>query len=171
MLIFVMGIFFMLHLSDIILLGDPRLRQICDPVIPQEIPSLMETIAGMYNIIVEFQEKYKAGRAIAAPQVGCMKRFVCMNVDKPIVFFNPRFSHKSSEKFILWDDCMSFPDLLVKVSRHQAVTMQYYDMNWIKQSIIFEGDLSELFQHELDHLDGILAIDRALDKESFKWRG
>ena len=160
----------MLHLSDIILLGDPRLRQICDPVIPEEIPFLMETIEGMYNIIKEFQEKYKAGRAIAAPQVGCMKRFVCMNVDKPKVFFNPLFSHKSSEKFILWDDCMSFPDLLVKVSRHQSVTMQYYDLNWNKQSTILEGDLSELFQHELDHLDGVLAIDRALDKESFKWR-
>lgn len=160
----------MLHLSDIILLGDPRLRQICDPVQLHEIPSLQDTINGMYNIIKEFQNKHNAGRAIAAPQVGCMKRFVCMNVDKPIVFFNPRLIAKSENTFVLWDDCMSFPNLLVQLRRHQEVTMEYYDEVWNKKQLILQDDLSELFQHELDHLDGILAIDRALDRNSYKWK-
>jgi len=57
----------MLHLSDVLLLGDPRLYEKCDPVKPEEIPGLAPVIAGMANIVKEFQAKYGAGRAIAAP--------------------------------------------------------------------------------------------------------
>jgi peptide deformylase len=65
------------------------------------------------------------------------------------------------------DDCMSFPNLLVKVKRYKKCTVQYLDMNWIPHTMVLEDDLSELIQHEYDHLDGILATMRAIDNKSF----
>ena len=65
---------------------------------------------------------------------------------------------------------MCFPDLLVKVKRHQRCGITYKDMEWKEQTMILEGDLSELLQHECDHLNGILAVSRAIDKFSFALR-
>ena len=62
---------------------------------------------------------------------------------------------------------MSFPELLVKVHRHQRCRITYSDENWKEQSMILEGDLAELLQHEVDHLDGILAVQRAINEKSF----
>jgi len=70
----------------------------------------------------------------------------------------------------VWDDCMCFPNLLVKVLRHKAIEIEYLDENWEKKSAIFKDELSELFQHEHDHLDGILCTMRAIDNKSFRWR-
>ena len=159
-----------MHLKDILLLGDPRLYEKCDPVHQEEIASLREVVDGMAQVILEFRAKYGAGRAIAAPQVGVMKRLVVMNIDRPIAFYNPVLYDFSTEMMEMWDDCMSFPNLLVKLSRHQRCKMKFRDANWKEQIWELEGDLSELLQHECDHLDGILATTRALDDHSFKWK-
>lgn len=160
----------MLHLSDIVLLGDPRLFEQCAPVAREEVPALQDTIAGMANIVREFRAKYGAGRAIAAPQVGVMKRLVVMNIDQPIAFFNPELFDCSTEMIEMWDDCMSFPNLLVRLKRHRFCKMRFRDMDWQEQIWELPEDLSELMQHEIDHLDGILATMRAIDSQSFKWR-
>jgi len=65
--------------------------------------------------------------------------------------------------FRLWDDCFSFPDLLVQVRRHESVTVAYLDADGRRRSVTGRGGLAELLQHEIDHLDGVLAIDRAVD--------
>jgi peptide deformylase len=70
----------------------------------------------------------------------------------------------------LWDDCMSFPDLLVRVKRYASFTLTYVDDQWIEQALVVEGVLSELLQHEIDHLDGVLAVSRAIDGGSFALR-
>jgi len=93
-----------------------------------------------------------------------------MNIDKPIVFINPEFTFLSEDMFELWDDCMSFPNLLVKVKRHKSLTIKYLDENWQTQEWQMTDDLSELLQHEYDNLDGILCTMRAIDEKSFKWR-
>ena len=72
--------------------------------------------------------------------------------------------------FELWDDCMSFPNLLVKVKRHKVLTISYLDENWQPQTWQVEDTISELIQHEYDHLDGVLCTMRAIDNQSFKWR-
>jgi len=110
------------------------------------------------------------GRAIAAPQLGNMKRLIYMNIDEPVVFINPEIIAKSEETFVLWDDCMCFPNLLVKVRRHQRITIRYRDEQWNLKEWEMESDLSELLQHEYDHLEGILCTMRAIDRKSFKWR-
>ena len=160
----------MLHLQDILLLGDPRLYEQCEPVKQEELPELAPIVNGMANVILEFRAKYGAGRAIAAPQVGVMKRLVVMNIDQPIAFYNPELFDFSEEKMEMWDDCMSFPNLLVRLQRHRQCKMRFRDQNWQEQIWNLEDDLSELLQHECDHLDGILATMRALDDRSFRWK-
>src|ERR1700710_3111404 len=112
-------------LNDLILLGDPRLYQMCDPVLPAERPLVAGWVADMHNVMQQIRERYHFGRAIAAPQLGIMKRVIYMNIDKPEVFINPELSNLSNEKFELGDDCMIFPTLLVKVARHKSLTINY----------------------------------------------
>jgi len=78
--------------------------------------------------------------------------------------------HASPECIELWDDCFSFPDLLVRVRRHYEVEVRYRDLSGSTCSVTARGDLSELLQHEMDHLDGLLATDRALDPRAFRLR-
>jgi peptide deformylase len=160
----------MKHLEDLLLLGDPRLYEVCEPVKFEELHLVKEWTADLHNVMEEIRAKYNFGRAIAAPQLGIMKRLVYMNIDKPVVFINPTFENLSDEMFELWDDCMSFPNLLVKVKRHKSLTINYLDENWQPQSWKMEYALSELLQHEYDHLDGILCTMRAIDNQSFRWR-
>lgn len=160
----------MKNLNDLLLLGDPRLYEVCEPVKETDLSLVSGWMSDMDNVIKEIRAKYNFGRAIAAPQLGIMKRLIYMNIDKPMVFINPEFSYLSDEKFEVWDDCMSFPNLLVKVKRHKTATINYLDENWQPQELTLENDLSELLQHEYDHLNGILCTMRALDERSFKWR-
>ncbi len=160
----------MKNLNDLILLGDERLYEVCKPVEKSELHLVSEWVADLDNVMKEIRLKYNFGRAIAAPQLGIMKRLIYMNIDKPFVFINPKFTFMSEEKFELWDDCMSFPNLLVKVKRHKKVILQYLDENWEPLEWEMENDLSELLQHEYDHLDGVLCTMRAIDSKSFKWR-
>ena len=160
----------MKNLSDLVLLGDPRLYERCEPLEKSELPLVKDWVADLDNVMREIRARHNFGRAIAAPQLGIMKRLVYMNIDRPVVFINPEFTYMSDEKFELWDDCMSFPNLLVKVKRHKKISLKFLDENWQTQVWEMEDDLSELLQHECDHLDGILITMRAIDEKSFKWR-
>lgn len=155
-------------LEDILLLGNPLLYKTSKEVLQKELLGLIESMHGLAGLIVEYRKKHGAGRAIAAPQVGLMKRIIVMNIDKPVFMINPKLFDLSEERITLWDDCMSFPGLLVKVKRHKSCSISYRDQNWQEQLMNFEDDLSELIQHEYDHLDGILATQRAIDNKSFK---
>jgi peptide deformylase len=156
--------------KEILLLGNPKLSESCSAVSRDEIKSLEIVVRDLHDTMMDFRRKYKAGRAIAAPQIGVMKRLVYMHIDKPVVFFNPRFENQSVELMEVWDDCMSFPELLVKVNRHASCDIVYYDHDWQERRMKLEGDLSELLQHEVDHLDGVLAVSRAISSASFCWR-
>jgi peptide deformylase len=157
------------RLADLLLLGDPRLYQRCDPLEPGD-PGVPQMIADLHQVMEDVRARYGFGRAIAAPQLGYMQRLIYMNVDRPQVFINPAIVARSAETFELWDDCMSFPNLLVRVRRHRRIGVQYLDEHWKPQEIAFEDDLSELFQHEFDHLEGVLCTQRAVDDRAFKWR-
>ena len=160
----------MKKLTDILLLGDERLYQVCPPVLKSELPMASIWVEDMHNVMQEIRQKYNFGRAIAAPQLGIMKRLVYMNIDKPVIFINPEIQDVSDELFELWDDCMSFPNLLVKVLRHREITIDYLDENSQPQQWHLKDDLSELLQHEYDHLEGILCTMRAVDEKAFRWR-
>ena len=155
---------------EILLLGNPKLFEMCEPVQAAQLERIKPIVQDLHDTLMAFREKYNAGRAIAAPQIGAMKRLVYMHIEQPVVFINPVLDFKSTEIMELWDDCMSFPELLVKVHRHQRCRITYRDENWEEQSMALEGALSELLQHEVDHLDGILAVQRAIDPRSFALR-
>ena len=157
-------------ISDLLVLGNPKLYEKSEPIVESELDKLNEWTADLHNVMNEIRFKYNFGRAIAAPQLGIMKQLIYMNIEEPKIFINPKFSFLSKEMMEVWDDCMCFPQLFVKVKRHQKVTINYLDLNLKPQEETFENDTSELIQHEYDHLEGILCTMRAIDKFSFKWR-
>jgi peptide deformylase len=158
-------------LERILLLGNPLLYEISKPVQKEEIEEVKKITGELHAALMEFREKYKAGRAIAAPQLGYLKRIIYMHIDKPVVFINPVLINKSEKMMELWDDCMSFPGLLVKVQRHEKCSIKYTGLDWQENVMDLEGSLSELLQHEYDHLDGILATMRIIDNKSLKLIG
>ncbi|WP_418616016.1 peptide deformylase [[Ruminococcus] torques] len=95
------------------------------------------------------------------------KRLICILTDKPYVIINPTLEFIGDEMMELMDDCMSFPKLLVRVRRYRHCILRYTDENWEMQEMRMDDDMSELIQHEYDHLDGILATMHAIDNKSF----
>ena len=157
-------------IHDILKLGDPRLYEVCEPVLEAELSLVPGWTQQLNEAMKDIRRVYGFGRGIAAPQLGIMKRMFYLNMDKSYVILNPELKDLSGEKFELWDDCMSFPNLLVKVERHQSLTLEYWDEKWQKRSWKVDGAISELVQHEYDHLDGILCTMRAIDDKSFRWK-
>lgn len=151
----------------ILLLGDPILHRVCEPIAQTELVGLRQVVTDLHDTLLDFRSRHGVGRAIAAPQIGVTKRLVYLFIDEPVVFINPILSAKSAEMSELWDDCMSFPDLLVRVARHRSCQITYRDLDWQEQTRILTDSLSELLQHECDHLHGILAVARAIDSQSF----
>lgn len=152
---------------EILLLGDPRLYEVCEEITRAELESLRPVFADLFDCIAAIRRDYGFGRAIAAPQIGIKKRLICMLTDKPYVIINPTLEFCGNEMMELMDDCMSFPNLLVRVRRHRHCILRYLDENWQPCQMQMADDLAELIQHEYDHLDGILATMRAIDSKSF----
>lgn len=152
---------------ELLKLGNPKLYEISAEITPDEKDLVKEWVADLHDTLMEYRKTYGAGRAVAAPQIDIRKRLLYMYLDKPYVFINPVMTFPDDEKYILLDDCMSFPGLIVKVSRYKRADISYLDENFQPQTMHLEGDLSELLQHEYDHLDGILATMRAVDNKSF----
>lgn len=155
---------------DVLLLGNPKLYQVCDPIKHDELELLKPVITDLKDTLLDFRKNYGAGRAIAAPQIGIMKRIIYMEIDKSQVFINPIITNKSKEMIQLWDDCICFPNLLVYVSRYARCDIRFLDFEWKEHNMTLKDDLAELLQHECDHLDGILAVSRAIDGRSFALR-
>ncbi|MEM9834575.1 MAG: peptide deformylase [Bacteroidota bacterium] len=161
----------MKHLDDLLLLGDLRLYQVCEPVTEDDKPHIAGWVRDLHNVMEEIRAKYNFGRGIAAPQLGIMKRLFYLNVNEPQVIINPEITWTSDEQFTLWDDCMSFPNLLVQVKRYKSLNIKYLNKYFKPQEwLVEEPEIAELIQHEYDHLNGVLCTMRAIDKRSFRWR-
>jgi peptide deformylase len=149
--------------QDVLQLGDARLRLRCAPVTELGSEDFRTDVRRLHRTLAVFRAEHGFGRAIAAPQIGVARRFVALERDGvPQTLVNPEIVERSAETFSLWDDCMSFPGLLARVRRHVSVVVAYQDERGDPQVLhgLSRAD-SELMQHEIDHLDGILAIDRA----------
>lgn len=149
--------------EDVLQLGEPALRESSRPVADVADPAFAGRVQRLFHTLAAFRAAHGFGRAIAAPQIGFAERFIAVDVgDGPFAVINPTVTWRSAETFTLWDDCMSFPDLLVKVRRHCSLSLSYIDgdgrpREWRN----LPRAHAELMQHEIDHLDGILAVDRA----------
>ncbi len=148
---------------EILLLGNPVLHEQCSKVTDFTSDEIRSVIADLRDTLLDFRARKGFGRGIAAPQIGSTRRviFIDFEIQGPLI--NPVITNRSRKKFRLWDDCFSFPDILVEVERNYSITVAYQDDAGKRKTVKAEGSLSELLQHEIDHLDGILAIDRAID--------
>jgi peptide deformylase len=152
---------------EILELGNPLLHQPCREVAdPAEVRAL---IRDLDDTLADFRSRRGFGRGISAPQIGELARVIFVRVPSLSVgpLINPRIEWARDERFELWDDCFSFPDLMVRVSRALQIRVGYSDERGGRKTLAASGDLSELLQHEIDHLDGILAPERAISGRAF----
>jgi peptide deformylase len=148
-------------------LGDPGLREVAkrvgDPTTP-EIRALVEDLA---DTLAYWRKATGYGRGIAAPQLGVSLRVIFLRLpgEQPWPIVNPVITERSAEKIVVWDACLSFLSIFMQVERHREITVRYQDLSgeWREIRAGEERNLSELLQHEIDHLDGILAVDRITD--------
>ena len=136
-----------------------------------------QIIQDLEDTLTEFRKREGFGRAIAAPQIGRLSRVIFIRRDLAGLsgaLINPSITWKSEETIEIWDDCLSIPNLMVKVKRAARIRINYTDETGNTHTQELDGDLSELIQHEYDHLDGFLATQRAIDSKSFctraEWR-
>lgn len=154
-------------IRPILLLGDPALYETSTPIIGGDPIDLTALETDLRDTLLEYRRQYGAGRAIAAPQIGVFRRAIYLHVPTPTLLVDPMLTFPDEEMMEVLDDCMSFPNLLVKVMRHKRCTVHYHDREGKPGRFEFEGDFAELIQHEYDHLDGILATMRAIDNKAF----
>lgn len=136
--------------------GDKVLKEICQPVdkIDRKIKQIIDDMAEtMYDA--------KNGVGLAAPQVGIPLRLVVIDVgDGLLELINPVIV-KGEGAVLDTEGCLSVPDIFGEVERYSKVTVEFMNRRGKTQQMTGEGLLARAFQHELDHLDGILFIDRA----------
>jgi peptide deformylase len=142
------------------LLGDPILRASCESITKPNSTAVRVILDDMRETLRDWQSRFGSGRGIAAPQIGAPVRMVYIEMDKPWPLINPEIVDIGNEDFAVWDDCFSFPNLLVRVSRAFRIRVRYQDLKGAWSEVDLEGDRAELVQHEIDHLDGVLAVDR-----------
>ncbi len=156
---------------EVLQLGNPLLREMCDPVDDPSGSGVAKTVTDLKDTLAHWRISTGYGRGIAAPQIGVQKRIIFLNVDKPWPLINPAIIQRSDETMVVWDACLSFLCIFFKVRRYRWIKVQYYDPAGGPHEIEAEGDLSELLQHEIDHLDGVLAVDRVTDVKTMCTRG
>jgi len=137
-------------------LGDPILRVRCERVQNPKSAATRLIADDLRDSLAAAKKKYKMGRALAAPQIGAPVRIVFVQMDK--------------QRWTMINPEISFPELLVRVTRAHAVTVSYTDLKGKQRTMEAEGPMAELLQHEIDHLDGILALDRPSGVDPFAFR-
>jgi peptide deformylase len=158
---------------EILLLGNPLLWHPSQNVNDIRSSETRELIGDLAETLSDFRLRQGFGRAIAAPQIGEHRRIIFVKMSEsahPMPLINPTILRGSREMMEIWDDCFSFPELMVRVRRHLEITVRYTDEYGSEQTATLRDDLSELLQHEIDHLDGILATDRAINPRGFALR-
>lgn len=142
-----------------------------DKILSQKCEKVAEVTDDIRKLLDDMLETMYAdkGVGLAAPQIGLAKRIIVVD-DKvtedgvrgphPLYMVNPEIIKKSEEKIWFNEGCLSVPGQCAEVERHYAVTVRYLDYNGKEQTLEAEDYLAVILQHETDHLDGILYIDR-----------
>lgn len=147
---------------DTILLGDPALRRPTREI--EDYAEVGPLAADLADTLADWVRRTTYGRGIAAPQIGSDARLVFLNVDEPWVLVNPRIIAYSAEVWEPWDACLSFSvEFFCRVRRSKWVDVTYETPAGERRELRADGELGELMQHEIDHLDGVVAVDRMTD--------
>lgn len=161
----------------------PALHDIAEEVPREEImsPRIKKVLSDMHAALVSYNAEGFTGVAIAAPQIGVPLRIFIVHdtsTDRnpqdsvpDIIAINPRIVKTSKRHHVVGEGCLSVPEHYGAVSRATHATLRAFDENGEEYERGAKGLLAQIFQHEVDHLDGILFIDRAekvWDKEEME---
>ncbi len=142
-------------IRNIVLYGNDILRKVSEPVLD---------IKAHKALIEDLKENllYHSGLGLAAPQIWENVRIIAVlsREDEPVIYVNPEIIYLSKEKVIDEEGCLSFPDIFGKVLRANKVKVRALNENGEQVEVEEEGYYARAFQHEIDHLDGKLFIDR-----------
>jgi peptide deformylase len=157
----------------ILRIGDPRLREVAAPVAAFDTPELHALIEDMFDTM-----RAADGAGLAATQIGELKRIMIFGVEAnprypdaeqvpTTVLINPEYSVVSDEVAGYWEGCLSVPDMRGYVERRARISYRGYDQFGMLTEREAEGFHAIVFQHEYDHLDGILYPDRISNRSLF----
>ncbi len=129
------------------------------------------------SLVLEMGETMMAnnGIGLAAPQVGVLKRVVIIKKDDGVFFclVNPKILRRSREKEIMEEGCLSIPDCYLAIKRPKEIKVEFLNFDGKKENLDFDGFSARIIQHEIDHLNGILILNRISLKQKikrfFKW--
>lgn len=154
-------------IRPVLQLGDPRLREVALPVDDPNSSDVSTLVTDLADTLRHWRLTTGYGRGIAAPQLGVRRRVIFLQLPgaQPWPLVNPEITARSSEKVVVWDACLSFLSIFMQVERHREISVRYQDLTGQPHEVHAgeERNLSELLQHEIDHLDGVLAVDRIVD--------
>lgn len=143
----------------ILLFGEPALRQKAKPVTVFH-RKLQNTIDSMADTL----KRREDGAAVAAPQLGILKRIVVIDYEgEYLELINPEITASSGEQTD-YEGCLSLPGYFGRVKRFEKVSVKYLDRCGKEHQIERSGKMARCLQHEIDHLDGILFVDRMTDE-------
>ena len=136
---------------------DPILKKKAEEIKDPKSPEIRELVLD----IIETMESNGNALGLAAPQVGRSVR-LCVIIfgGKKHILINPEIKSKSLRKEVMEEGCLSFPEEFFMIKRHKKVKVRALDRHGKEIEIKAEGMLARAFQHEIDHLNGILFIDR-----------
>jgi peptide deformylase len=150
-------------IRDILQLGNPALRATSAVVAEPDGPSVRALSADLRETLFAHRQRTGYGRGIAAPQLGTLERIIHVELEGSRTLANPVITARSDESMEIWDFCFSYFSIFFPVRRHVLVEVKYQDPQGRDQSLVATGHLAELLQHEIDHLNGVLAIDLVTD--------
>ena len=143
------------------IMGDDVLKR-QSSLVPKVDKKVRDLIEAMFETMYEGK-----GLGLAAPQIGELKRlFICqIPDDQPRIFVNPEIVQTSEDQVLLEEGCLSIPGVYAEVLRPMQVTVQAWNEHGKPFTINADGLLSRVIQHELDHLNGVLFVDRLNEKK------
>jgi len=147
---------------EVKVLGDPLLRVKCEPI--TDFKAAKPLVEDLRDTLAALRKQYGMGRGLAAPQIGASQRAIYVMVPEyEGEMLNPKMIGFGSEGgFECWDSCFSAKvEFFAKVRRWIEVTVEFQTLTGETRTMRAEGKFGELLQHEIDHLDSILFVDKA----------
>lgn len=147
--------------KPVLQLGDPLLRAPCHDVLDTDALDLSQLAGDLADTLADWVARTGYGRGIAAPQIGARARVIHVTLGSPQTLVNPVITARSATTWEVWDACLSFSvEIFCQVRRFTWVDVAYQSPDGRRHSMRADGELGELLQHEIDHLEGVLAVDR-----------
>ncbi len=145
-------------------LGDPLLRQQAQLVSDPGAPEVQSLIADLWDTLRDFRQHNRWGRGLSAPVIGVGLRVVVLALEgQELVLINPRFESWGRAQGLDYECCITFGSIWGAVYRPEEVVVIALDGAGVEQRFEVSGDLARLMQHEIDHLDGLVWLDREPD--------